>query len=246
MNRMIKAITKSFLGLMVLGLILSTINVSFATQETSHAKVQDESNKIIYDASVYSEELEYVKLCLNNLEFTDYKDRKLTINGYFDQEVEFALSNFLKSQKFEYFNEQARDLLFKEAEDSVNINYDSSYNSNSSTLDSTAFIYSDVANIDDKRDPFYSMGVLKNFKNIVTSRPDQISYNAKKVMDYVKTDVNVFGYVNLGPNNPGSNRKDWIIADLDEVKYQIDEIAYAGWHGVFIDQFGYDWGETRC
>ena len=105
MNRMIKAITKSFLGLMVLGLILSTINVSFATQETSHAKVQDESNKIIYDASVYSEELEYVKLCLNNLEFTDYKDRKLTINGYFDQEVEFALSNFLKSQKFEYFNE---------------------------------------------------------------------------------------------------------------------------------------------
>ena len=251
MSKFKKTIASYLIISVGLGLVLPATNLSFAEKDMlndnvkSFTETKDFSKAIVYDVSTYSEELEYVKLCLNHLGITDHKDRKLANNGYFDHRVEFALSKFLQAQGYEYFSEEARDTLFNQAASSLNYDYDSGFNTGRSSLESTVFIYSDVAKIDSKWDPFYSMAVLNNFENIVTSRPDQISYNAKKVMDTVKSNANVFGYINLGPNNPGSSKKNWDMANLDELKSQIDGIADSGWHGVFIDQFGYDWGETR-
>ena len=115
----------------------------------------------------------------------------------FEADGEFALSSFLESQGFESFTNQARDSLFEKAERSVDNNYDLGLSSDNNKLSSTAFIYSDVSNLDDNNDPFYSMEVLANLENIITVRPGQMSYSSKKVMDYIKPSTNVFAYINL-------------------------------------------------
>lgn len=218
-------------------------NVSLADDLASQTSYSDE---ITYDSSKYSEEAEYVKYSLKRLGYKDKKDKELYIDGYFESKGRFALANFLSSEGLEYFNEESKNALFDRAEASVASDYDYGFNNTSTDLSSTLFMYSDVANIDSMRDPFYSMEVLQGFENLVTVRPEQMSYNARKVMDHVNKDSNIFGYINLGPNNPGSSKAKWIMADLDQLKSQIDNIADADWHGIFIDQFGYDWGETRA
>jgi hypothetical protein len=89
------------------------------------------------------------------------------------------------------------------------------------------------------------MNVLKNLPYIVTAQPAELSYSSKMVSEYIRDNTKLFGYVNLGPNNPTEDISLWQMADLNVVKSQIDNIANAGWYGVFIDQFGYDWNETR-
>lgn len=119
------------------------------------------------------------------------------------------------------------------------------YAKDKDTLSSTVFMYSDLANIDDQRDIAYSIEALKEFENIVVVRPKQMSSDAIQVVDQLKDNSNIFGYINLGPNNPNCHKRDWDMADIDKLKTQIDSISDAGWYGIFIDQFGYDWGETR-
>lgn len=244
MNKFKKIFISSVLTITGLTLITSNQNISIANQSINQA-TEKHLDEIIYDRSVYNEEAEYVKISLRRLGYTDNKDKELYIDGYFGNKGKFALGNFLDDYNFKYFNKQAKDTLFKEAEKTVGDDYDSGLNKENGELSSTVFMYSDISNIDNTQDPYYGMGALKDFKNVIIEKPRHMSYNAKRVVDYVKEDSNVFGYINLGPNNPSASKRDWKSSNLDKLKSDIDEIADAGWYGVFIDQFGYDWGETR-
>ena len=204
-----------------------------------------ETDEITFDGSTYNEESEYFQYCLNRLGYRDSDNSTLDTDGHFGNKSKSALDKFLESQGFSYFSATARDKLMSQAESTANESFNSGFTLGSNKLLPTAFIYSSVSNINNSNDPFYSMSMLKNFQYIITMKPDEMSYKSKRVIDIIKTDTKTFGYVNLGPNNPTANANEWKLADLNKVKAEIDSIANAGWYGVFIDQFGYDWNETR-
>ncbi|KUO64430.1 MAG: hypothetical protein APF84_10680 [Gracilibacter sp. BRH_c7a] len=108
-----------------------------------------------------------------------------------------------------------------------------------------AFVYGDIANLDNVEDPYYAIDKLQDLPYIVCAEPGELSKDSKLVTDKLKPNTKLFGYVNLGPNNPEDSRQNWQIANLDAVKAEIDNIAESEWYGVFIDQFGYDFQETR-
>ena len=244
MTKLKKILISSMLTITGLTLITSNQNISLADTQDSEISLEYK-DEISYDSSVYNEEAEYVKISLRRLGYKDSKDRDLYIDGYFGNKGKFALYSFLEDHNFDYFNEESKLALFEEAEKTVGNDYDSGINKNEGQLTSTVFMYSDVSNVDNTRDPYYGMAALRDFKNVIVERPKNMSYNALKVIDYVKDDSNVFGYIHLGPKNPSSSKSDWKPLTIDKLKTHIDEIADAGWHGVFVDQFGYDWGETR-
>lgn len=244
MSRLKKILISSVLTITGLALITSNQDISMAN--TSVSETTDKHiDEITYDSSVYNEEAEYVKISLKRLGYNDSEGKELYIDGYFGDKGKFALYSFLNDHNFEYFNEQSKLSLFKEAEKTIDDEYDSGLNKDDGELSSTVFMYSDVSNIDDTRDPYYGMAALRDFQNVIVERPKNMSFNALKVADYLKSDSNVFGYINLGPNNPASKKHKWKASTIDTLKGHIDEIADAGWHGIFVDQYGYDWGETR-
>lgn len=108
-----------------------------------------------------------------------------------------------------------------------------------------AFVYGDLANLDDTHDPYYSIEKLKDLPYIVCAQPGELSEKSTQVTEGIKQTTKLFGYVNLGPNNPENPQNSWRYANLNKVKTEIDQIAESGWYGVFIDQFGYDFHETR-
>lgn len=89
------------------------------------------------------------------------------------------------------------------------------------------------------------MQELRTLPDIICAEPGELSYAAKRVADFLKPNTRLFGYVNLGPDNPYDPEHLWQPADLGQVKNAIDRIADNGWYGVFIDQYGYDFKETR-
>lgn len=203
------------------------------------------TNEIKYDGSIYSEEAEYLQYCLKKLGYKDYDNMVLDTDGHFGNKSKSALDKFLKAYGFSYFNASAKNKLMALAESTASKAYPSGFTSTKNKLLPTAFVYSSLSNINNSNDPFYSMNVLKEFPFIVTMRPDEMSYKSKRVAEFIKGKTKLFGYINLGPNNPYDTRSQWKQADLKKVKTEIDSIAGAGWYGVFIDQFGYDWNETR-
>ncbi len=216
----LKKILISFvLTFISLTLITSNQNISIAEGSVSKT-ISEHLDEIIYDSSVYNEEAEYVKISLKRLGYTDNKDNELYIDGYFGNKEKFALYSFLNDYNFKYFNDESKDRLFKEAEKTVDIN--SKLNKNDSELSSTVFMYSDVSNIDDTKDPYYVMAKLRDFENIIVERPTNMSFNAIKVIDYLKKDSNIFGYINLGPNNPESSKNNWKPSNIDKLKDHID------------------------
>lgn len=108
-----------------------------------------------------------------------------------------------------------------------------------------AFVYGNIADLDNAGDPYYSIQKLQDFPYLVCAEPGELSENSKLVTDTIKENTKLFGYVNLGPNNPEDPLENWRLANLNEVKGYIDNIANSDWYGVFIDQFGYDFQETR-
>lgn len=204
-----------------------------------------ETNEIILNNNEYSDETEYLQYCLNKLGYTDSENNVLYTDGFFGDSSISAINKFLQAQGLASFNIEAKNLLMSLAESTSNKPNNNDLNINNNGLFPTAFIYSSVSNVNNSNDPFYSMSMLKTFPYIITSRPDQMSYKSKRVIDNIKSKTKVFGYINLGPNNPTANKSKWIQADLNKLKSQIDLIADQGWYGVFVDQFGYDWKETR-
>jgi hypothetical protein len=108
-----------------------------------------------------------------------------------------------------------------------------------------AFVYGDLSNLDDTHDPYYSIQKLKDLPYLVCAPPSALSEKSKQVTDAIKLKTKLFGYVNLGPDNPENPQSSWRYADLNKVKTEIDRIVEGSWFGVFIDQFGYDFHETR-
>lgn len=205
------------------------------------------TDEIKFNGLVYNDEAEYFQYCLNQLGYKDSDNKTLDTDGHFGNKSISALNKFLKAQQFSYFNTAAKNKLMSQAEKTANKSFNSKFTLGRNKLTPTSFIYSSISNINNSNDPFYSMRVLKEFPYIITMRPDQMSYKSKRVAEFIKkSNTKIFGYVNLGPNNPTANKKQWKQANLNQVKAEIDSIAKAGWYGVFVDQFGYDWNETRA
>lgn len=108
-----------------------------------------------------------------------------------------------------------------------------------------AFVYGDLSNLDDTDDPYYSIQKLQDLPYLVCAPPSELSENSKQVTEAIKLKTKLFGYVNLGPNNPESPQDSWRYANLTKIKTEIDQLVESNWYGVFIDQFGYDYHETR-
>ena len=71
---------------------------------------------------------------------------------------------------------------------------------------------------------------------MVCAEPGHLNQKEILVSDAIKATVKIFGYVNMGEKP---------LISLSKIKKEIDNISSSGWYGVFIDQFGYDFGETR-
>lgn len=105
----------------------------------------------------------------------------------------------------------------------------------------TAFAYGDLSNIGNRNDPAYAARTLGQFPFVVCTPPGKLSPPERFATEAAKSGgTRFFGYVNIGRDGDGE-----ALEKLDDVKKEIDQIADAGWYGVFIDQFGYDFGETR-
>ncbi len=204
------------------------------------------SGIIVFDGSVYNEEAEFYQYCLKALEYKTDSGNDIDIDGYFGNQSKSVLNKFLLAEGFSNFTYEARNKLVELAESKPYPAYNTGFITSQNNLNHLSFVYCKLSNIDNKSDPFYSINVLKNLPYIVTAEPSELSYSSKMVTEAIKSNTKLFGYVNLGPNNPTDAKASWIMSDLNEVKSQIDNIANAKWYGVFIDQFGYDWNETRA
>lgn len=245
MNKLNTNILIRFLGIITMFSLILFNTLPLQAVTNCRDVFANETDKIILNSDEYSDEAQYYQYCLNKLGYTDYDNNTLCTDGYFGNSSTSALNKFLKAQGFTSFNIAAKNLLMSQAESTCNKIINNDLNLNHESLTPTAFIYSSVSNINNSNDPFYSMSILKALPYIITSRPDEMSYKSKRVIDYIKTKTKVFGYINLGPNNPTADKAKWIQSDLNKLKSQIDLIAKQDWYGVFVDQFGYDWNETR-
>lgn len=104
-------------------------------------------------------------------------------------------------------------------------------------LELIAFAYGSLTNINNKNSPEHSIKVLGKFPYLVCAGPGKLSPEARAVAEAIKGQVKIFGYVNMGEKP---------LISLNQLKKEIEDIAGSGWYGVFIDQFGYDFGETRA
>lgn len=199
---------------------------------------------IRFNDSVYSDEAEFYQQCLNSLGYKNQNGNELTINGYFGTDSVFALNAFLSDNKYSGFSVKAKQFLISEASKVSYASYPNGMTDN--TIKHLSFYYETLYNIDSKMDSFYSINALKGMTHLVIGEPGSISYSARYIAHSIKDNTKIFGYVNLGPNNPTDDKSSWKQADLNVIKSQIDNIANSGWHGVFIDQCGYDWNETRA
>lgn len=201
---------------------------------------------ITFDGSSFNEEAEFYQRCLKVLGYKTDGGGDIDIDGYFGNQSKSVLAKFLQAEGFTEFNGIARDKLVERAENVSYAPYDFGFIQGQTNLQHVSFVYCSLKNVDEKNDPFYTMHALSQLPYMVTAEPGELSYSSWMVAEYLKKTVKLFGYVNMGPNNPTSPRESWEMANLTEVKSQIDNIAADGWYGVFVDQFGYDWNETRA
>ena len=100
-----------------------------------------------------------------------------------------------------------------------------------------AFVYNSLYSVRNAPDLESAIGILSGFEYLVCAQPGDLAEKERVVADAIKDTVKLFGYVNLG----GSP-----LPSLDALKMELDAIKENGWYGVFIDQFGYDFHETRA
>lgn len=99
-----------------------------------------------------------------------------------------------------------------------------------------AFPYGGLADIEKRGSITHSANVLSHFPYIVCTEPGGLSKEAMQVAESIKSRVKLFGYVHTGAKPP---------RDIKIIKEEIDRISNYDWYGVFLDCFGYDYGETR-
>ncbi len=105
-------------------------------------------------------------------------------------------------------------------------------------LDSICFMYGYIPNIKGKNNIDYSSEVLKSFPYLIISEPGEMDEKQLSVVNNIKNDVKLFGYIHIGKIY-GS------MPSMNVIRNRIDNISEAGWHGVFIDLYGYDFQVTR-
>lgn len=238
-------------------LILLTLLLTFLNPNLAKASVETSDNisfenlspnqELVFDGSVYNSEAEYYQQCLKALGYTDKNDNVLDIDGYFGEKSRSALAKFLSDPQhpYERFNREVSKSLKDIAENIFQFRIASTTAADQKP-DLFGFIYGDITNVHNTHDPFYAIKYLSNLPYVVCAEPgEQTSYRAKRITDVIRLNTKLFGYVNLGPDNPYDPENNWRLADLEKVKQQIDRIADRKWFGVFIDQFGYDFHETR-
>ncbi len=98
------------------------------------------------------------------------------------------------------------------------------------------FVYNSLYTIHDIKDADYAVSILKNFEYLVCAEPGRLVEREIQVSEAIKDSVKILGYVHLGGN---------LLPEISKIQREIDRIRDHGWYGVFIDQFGYDFGETR-
>ncbi|MDD2376226.1 MAG: hypothetical protein PHD15_03195 [Clostridia bacterium] len=201
---------------------------------------------IQFNGSVFSEEALFYQYCLKTLKYKTDSENDIDTDGYFGPQSQSVLNKFMLAEGFTEFTSAARNKLVELAKNEPYEEYITGFIASQNKLEHFSFVYSCLYKINNHDDPFYSINVLKNLPYIVTSEPSTLSYSSKMVADTIKNTTKLFGYVNLGPNNPGDPEISWVMSDLNAIKDSINNLAEAGWYGVFIDQFGYDWHETRA
>lgn len=98
------------------------------------------------------------------------------------------------------------------------------------------FVYNSLHKLENIDDTEHSSKVLKRFEYLVCAEPGRLDESDLIVISNIKEKVKIFGYVNMG-GEP--------LMDINKIKSEIDNIKENSWYGVFIDQFGFDFGETR-
>jgi hypothetical protein len=106
-------------------------------------------------------------------------------------------------------------------------------------LSHIAFAYGDLANINQEDSPSHSIAKLGNFEYLVCGEPGTLTDAELYITDSIKADTKIFGYVAMGAY-PGE------LPSMITLKAQVDRILANEWFGVFLDQFGYDYSETRA
>ncbi len=103
-------------------------------------------------------------------------------------------------------------------------------------LEYIPFVYNSLYSLNNIKNAENSISILRNFNYLVCGEPAILVDSEIQVANAIKDKVRIFGYVNLGG---------YPLCDIDKVKQSIYNINKHGWYGVFIDQFGYDFDETR-
>jgi hypothetical protein len=188
-------------------------------------------DELVFDGDEYNETNEYYQHCLKALGYTDKYNEELDIDGHFGSKSRSALNKYIVQNNFDYVSKTAVEKLMADAEATADGFYDNGLTSQTIGLDPVAFLYFDVSNYKNSNDPFFSMKAIKALPYIVTPRPEEMNYTQKRVMDYVNSSTRIYGYVNLGPDNPEDSQSDWEIKDMKKAKEQVDDIAAAGWYG---------------
>lgn len=98
------------------------------------------------------------------------------------------------------------------------------------------FVYNSLYSIEDIIDENHAINTLKDFPYLVCGEPGRLVERELMVTEAIKGDVKIFGYINLGGDE---------LPSVEKLKSEIDRIRDNGWYGVFMDQFGYDFKETR-
>jgi hypothetical protein len=101
-------------------------------------------------------------------------------------------------------------------------------------LDQIPFVYNSLYSLKNIENVDNSIAILKNYKFLVCAEPGKLVEKELQVTNSLKSESKIFGYIDMGSSK-----------DLNILKSEIDNIALNNWYGVFIDEFGYDFGETR-
>ncbi|TVY07106.1 hypothetical protein [Paenibacillus cremeus] len=202
------------------------------------------SNLIPFDSRNYSNTAQYAQIYLKILGYTDPTGHPLKLDGYFGRDSNQALRHFLNDNGISSFTEEAFQQLKTAALNKIDSEPAPYVPQYPLGMNHFGFAYGGLDKV--SRDNLsHAIAAIKGLKYVVTTEPGAHSIESKFIAEQVKGTTRLFGYVNLGPENQHDPRSDWVPIPLDKLKQAIDRIQESGFYGVFIDQFGFDYQETR-
>jgi len=99
-----------------------------------------------------------------------------------------------------------------------------------------SFVYNSLYRVQNIDNVDHAIEILSRFKYLICAEPGHLADKEILVADGIKSKVKIFGYIDMGGD---------VLPSLESLTSELDNIKKNGWYGVFIDQFGYDYGETR-